>query len=174
MPETDPSIAKLTELFLSHPAWVGASRILDESATSAVYFSHRPGEPWQLVSRAGKTLLRPGAARRPDFAFRFTPTSIDRLAATSGGVGEFAVELFSLIVATDEDLRIGFRIIAPFATLARKGYVRLLFAGGWKVLAFGATRGVRTLNDLRRLVKRLHANEPESWETHGEDEDAAG
>ena len=57
-----------------------------------------------------------------------------------GGLGDFAVELFSLIVETDEGLRIGFRIAAPFTTLARRGYVRLLFAGGFPLVAFGASR----------------------------------
>jgi hypothetical protein len=164
-PEADASTAKLAELFLSHPAWVRAARMLTGGATSAVYFSHRPGEPWLLESRGGKTRLSPGRAPHPDFAFCFTPASIERLAGARGGVGGFAVELFSLLTETDPDLRIGFRIIAPFATLARRGYVQLLIAGGWQVLAFGAARGLRTFADLRRLVKRLRANEPEPWET---------
>jgi hypothetical protein len=164
-PEADASIAKLAELFLAHPAWVRAAQMLGGSASSAVYFSHRPGEPWRLESREGKTRLRPGRAPHPDFAFCFTPASIDRLARARGGVGGFAVELFSLLTQTDPDLRIGFRIIAPFAILAKRGYVQLLVAGGWQVLAFGAARGVRTLADLRRLVKRLRASEPEPWET---------
>jgi hypothetical protein len=167
--EADKSIGKLAELFRSNPSWVGAARTVREGAASAVFFSHRPGEPWQIVRREGKTLLLPGRAHRPDFAFRFTPASIDRLAAARGGVGGFAVELFALIIESDEDVRIGFRIIAPFASLARRGYVRLLMAGGWEVLAFGAARGVYTLADLRRLVKRLRANEPESWEVGGDD-----
>ena len=156
-PEADASIAKLAELFLSSPAWVRAARMLSGGATSAVYFSHRPGEPWRIKSRAGKTRLSPGRALHPDFVFRFTPASIERLAGARGGVGGFAVELFSLLSETDPDLRIGFRITAPFATLARRGYVQLLIAGGWQVLAFGAARRVRTLADLRRLAKRLWA-----------------
>jgi len=164
MPEADASIAKLAELFRSHPAWVSAAGILRGRAASAVYFSQHPGEPWQLVSDEGATRLRPGPAPSPDFAFRFTPASIDRLAAVEGGVGAFAVELFSLIVETDPELQVGFRIIAPFHRLARRGYFALLLAGGHELLAFGAARGVRTLSDLRRLVKRLRANEPASWE----------
>lgn len=160
----DAVMDKLAELFRSHPAWVRAARRLDARATSNVYFSQRPGEVWQLLNSEGETRLRPGGGPTPDFVFRFTPAAVDRLASVRGGVGDFAVELFGLIVENDEELRIGFRIVAPFAKLVRKGYVRLLLAGGGKLLAFGAARGVRTLADLRTLVARVRAQEPQSWE----------
>jgi hypothetical protein len=166
----DAAVEKLAELFLGHPAWVHAARRLDVRATSNVYFSQRPGEVWQLLNEGGGTQLRPGRAPSPDFALRFTPAAVDRLAAVRGGIGSFAVELFGLIVETDEELRIGFRIIAPFATLARKGYVRLLLAGGSKLLAFGAARGVRTLADLGTLIARIRAREPQGWELEAADE----
>ncbi len=160
----DAVVEELAELFRSHPAWVRAARRLDARATSNVYFSQRPGEVWQLLNAEGETRLLPGRGPNPDFAFRFTPAAVERLAAVRGGVGGFAVELFSLIVAEDDELGIGFRVAAPFATLVRKGYVQLLLSGGRELLAFGASRGVRTLADLRRLVARVRAHEPQSWE----------
>jgi hypothetical protein len=161
---SDAVVEKLAELFRSHPAWVRAARRLDARATSNVYFSQRPGEVWQLRNSSGESELLPGRGASPDFAFCFTPAAVDRLAAVRGGVGGFAVELFSLIVADEEELRIGFRVVAPFSTLMRRGYVKLLLMGGSRLLAFGASRGVRTLGDLRTLATRVRAQQPESWE----------
>jgi hypothetical protein len=160
----DEHVDRLADLFLEHPAWLAAARRIREGASSKVFFSHRAGEPWQLVRRGEQSLLLSGPARDPDFAFLFTPVAIERLAAVQGGVADFAVELFSLILETDEELRIGFRIIAPFPRLARRGYLGLLITGGPKILAFGATHGIRTLGALRRFVAQMRARKPESWE----------
>jgi hypothetical protein len=160
----DEAIARLARMFLEHPAWADAARRIESDATSSVFFSHRPGEPWRLERRGGHTLLLPGAAAKPDFVFRFTPASIERLCATDGSIGHFAVALFGLIAAQDPRLRVGFRIAAPFPRLVGRGYLRLLAAGGLRVLAFGAARGVRTPADLRRFVERVRQREPEAWE----------
>jgi hypothetical protein len=163
----DPHVRQLAELFASHPVWLDAARSIAEGATSRVYFSHRPGEPWQLERHRGRSLLAPGCASDPDFAFRFTPAAIERMVAVEGGVGDFAVVLFRLIIDEDADLRVGFRIVAPLTRLARRGYLSLLLRGGPKVVAFGAAHGVRTLGALHRLVAQLVAREPEPWEQAG-------
>jgi hypothetical protein len=151
----DPTVSALAALFRDHPAWIQAARHLADRVESAVTFTHRPGEHWRLVRRRGQTLLLPGRARDPDFAFRFAPASVARLAAVEGGVGDFAVELFARIVEPCESKRIELRIVAPFTRLVRRGYVRLLLAAGPKVAAFGAANGIRTIGDLRRLFRRL-------------------
>jgi hypothetical protein len=161
----DPSVARLAALFLEHPAWVAAARHTREGVSSKVFFSHLPGAPWHLVRVGGESLLRPGPSTSPDFAFRFTPASIARLAAVEGGVGNFAIALFSLILEEDEELRVGFRIIASFPQLALRGYLRLLLAAGPEVLAFGARHGIATPGALRPLVAQLRARPPEPWET---------
>ena len=160
----DEHVERLARLFREDSAWKAAARHLEEAATSGVYFSHRPCDPWRLVRERGQTLLRPGPAADPDFVFRFTPASVERLAALDGNVGDFAVELFSLMIETDPAQRVDFRIVAPFSRLVRRGYLGLLAAGGLRVLAFGASRGVRTLADLRRLIQRVADRSPESWE----------
>jgi hypothetical protein len=150
----DPSVARLAALFLEHPAWVAAARHTREGVSSKVFFSHLPGAPWHLVRTGGESLLRPGPATSPDFAFRFTPASIARLAAVEGGVGDFAITLFSLILEEDEELQVGFRIIASFPQLALRGYLRLLLASGPEVLAFGARHGIaRALGNRRGLTR---------------------
>jgi len=159
----DEWIERLARLYREHPAWKSAARRLAAAATSTVYFSHRAGEPWHLEQRDGETLLLPGAATDPDFVFRFTPSSIVRLEAVTGGVGEFAVELFTLI--TEAEPEVGFRIVASFPRLLRRGYVGLLLAAGPRVMAFGATHGVRTVGALRRFVGQLRNSGPEDWET---------
>jgi hypothetical protein len=160
----DPTVSQLETLFREHPAWLSAAAKLEPEATSAVFFAHRPGEPWHLERSAGVTLLLPGAAADPDFVFRFPPRAVERLAAVEGDIGSFAVELFRLITESDPELRVGFRIAVPFPRLVRRGYLGLLAAGGWRVLAFGATRGVRSVAQLRGLVDALRRRGPEPWE----------
>lgn len=162
--EADETIERLARLFLDHPAWMAAAGRLTPAATSTVYFSQRPGEAWRLEQREGRTLLLPGAASDPDFVFRFTPLSVGRLEAVRGGIGDFAVALFELILEDDPDVRVGFRIAAGFGRLTRRGYVKLLAAAGPRVLVFGARHGVYTLRGLRRFVADLVSRGPEPWE----------
>ena len=102
----DESVTRLARMFLENPAWADAARRIESDATSTVFFSHRPGEPWRLERRRGRTLLLPGAAADPDFVFRFTPASIERLCAADGGIGHFAVALFGLIAQESPRLRV--------------------------------------------------------------------
>jgi hypothetical protein len=152
---------RLAGLFAGHPAWVAAASQLSGSATSTAYFTHRLGDPWRLEQRDGGTVLVPGAARDPDFVFRFSPASIEHLEGVEGGIGDFAVALFSEVVDEQVDLR----IVAGFPRLMRAGYVKLLLVAGPPVLAFGATHGIRTLGALRRFVAGLRSRGPADWET---------
>jgi hypothetical protein len=165
--ERDEFVGRLARMFRENPAWVDAAKRMESGARSTVCFSHLPGEPWHLERSNGETRLLPGAASHPDFVFRFTPESIERLAAIDGGIGDIAVELFKLIATERSQRRIGFRVVASFPTLVQRGYLGVLAAGGRRVLAFGASRGVRTLADLRRLVERAREAEPQDWEFGG-------
>jgi hypothetical protein len=160
----DAAIERLARLFREHPAWVEAARLLAPEATSSVYFRHRPREPWRLEHRQGQTRLLPGASPDPDLVFRFTPASIERLAAARGGIGDFALELFALALEQDPEARVEIRVAAPFSRLLRRGYVRLLLAAGPRLAALGASHGVRTPGALRRLVAQLRSRGPEEWE----------
>lgn len=151
----DAAVAELSRLFREHPAWREAARHLKPECTSAVWFPHRPGEPWHLVHEGECARLRPGPDPDPDLVFRFPPGAVQALARTRGGVGEFAVRLFELMIDPDPERHVDFRIVAPFWRLARRGYVRLLLAAGPRVAAFGVSHGVRGLADLRRLVRGL-------------------
>jgi hypothetical protein len=161
---SDPIPERLAQLFAAHPAWRTAARRLSRDATSAVYFSQRPGEAWRLERHRDGSRLVAGAAPDPDLVFRFTPAAVERLAAVSGGVGEFAVTLFELMTSRDPEVRIDLRIAAGFARLVRRGYLGVLAAGGPQVLAFGASHGVRSLTALRRFVSQRRAAGPEDWE----------
>lgn len=161
----DEHVRRLARLFAEHPAWLDAAGRIREGASSSVFFTHLPGEPWHLLRRGGLSRLQPGLAPDPDFAFCFTPRSIERLEAVSDGFGAFALELFRLILASDPDLHIGFRIVAPYGRLARHGYPRLLLDAGPELLGFGVAHGVRNLSDLYRLVVRLRSRQPECWES---------
>jgi len=153
--EPDASVKRLAELFRSHPAWTRAAALLSEEACSNVRFLHRPGEIWHLSRVQGVTRLEPGALPDADLELGFPPGAIDRLARARGGIGDFAVALFELAIEPDPALRVELRILSPFLTLTRRGYLRLLLAGGPRVLAWGATHGVRSLGELRRWVARV-------------------
>ena len=161
----DPHVRRLAELFRAHPVWNEAARGIAEDAASKVFFRHRPGEPWRLVRRGGVSVLEPGAAEDPDLAFCFPPAAIETLAATGGHVADFALALFALMLETDPERRVELRVVAPFARLARRGYVDLLVRGGPRLLWFAARHGVRSVGQLRRMVEEARRAQPAAWET---------
>jgi len=161
---SDPHVEKLAACYREHPAWREAARRLSADASSAVYFSHRPGEAWHLRRLGESVELRPGRAEDPDLAFCFTPAAIERLASVRDGIGDFAVALFECMASEDPDLRVGFRVVAPLGRLLRRGYVGLIVSAGPLVAAYGARRGVRTLSQLRRLIRESRAGSPADWE----------
>ena len=160
----DAVVTQLAQLFAAHPAWQEAAARVSERSSSNVYFRQRPGEVWRLVRRAGRSCLEPGAAKDPDFVFRFAPGSVRRLASVSGGVDDFAVALFSLFDEVDE-LRVDFRVVAPLRRLVARGYLKLLLKAGPKLAAYGASKGLHGLRDLRGLVARSRARTPFEWES---------
>lgn len=162
--DTDPHVELLARLFREHPAWREAARYVSDDAASRVLFAHRPGERWRLVREGGESLLLPGDVADPDFVFRFSPGAIERLAAVDGPVGAFAVELFRLILGEVPQAPVELRIAAPFARLVRRGYLRLLLTSGWRVVAFGARHGVRSIGQLRRRVEVQRGRPSEPWE----------
>jgi hypothetical protein len=164
---SDPHVAALTRLFRSHPAWCAAAARIAEGSTSGVWFLHRPGEPWHLLREGDESWLRPGLAERPDFVFRFSPASIRELEQAGDQVGDFAVRLFELMLEPEPERQVGFRIVAGFTRLLRRGYVGLLLSSGPRVAAFAARNGVTGLASLRRLVNALRRSEPWDWEVSG-------
>jgi hypothetical protein len=159
----DPHIAQLRDLFLSHPAWLDAASHIKDGAQSRVSFSHISGD-FYMIRKDGKSLLLPGEAKDPDFAFYFTPKAIERLAMVQGrDLADFAVELFDCIVSDDPELQVGLRILSSFPKLFWRGYVGLLMKGGPRVLSYGASRGVTSMSDLRRFLKQSRASDPR-WE----------
>ena len=166
-PAQDPTVEALARLFREHPAWQRAARQIASDATSTVYFSHRPGEAWRLERGEQGSDLLPGAAPDPDFVFRFTPGAVDRLAKVGGGIGEFAVELFTRMTDADPTDKVDLRIVARFPRLVWRGYVKLLAAGGPAVVAFGARHGIHGLGALQRFVAGLRDRGPADWEDGG-------
>ena len=164
----DPHVRRLAEMFRAHPAWCDAARRLAPESESKVFFRDRPGEPWRLVRRGDVTELEPGRACDPDLAFCFPPAAIDALARTQGGISDFALALFRLMLESDPERRVALRVIAPFPRLLRRGYVDLLVRGGPRLLWFGATQGVRSLAGLRRLVDAARGAAPADWEREDE------
>ena len=153
--ESDPIVQRLGRFFREHDVWTAAAELVDEESSSRVTFSHRPGEEWRLVRREGRTVLEPGRARDPDFAFHFTPGAVETVTAVKGDIADFAIALFSAALETDPARSLGLDVIAPFPRLLRRGYIRLLWAGGGPLLAFGARNGIRTMGQLRDLVANL-------------------
>jgi hypothetical protein len=164
---TDLWIERLAQLFSEHPAWRAAARLLDPQVTSTVCFRHRPGEAWHLERRGDGTLLLPGAAEDPDFAFRFSKGAIDRLAAVRGNAGDFAAELFALSYSKDPEMRVNIRVAAGFARLLRRGYVRLLIAAGPRARAIGFASGETGMSSLQHLVASLRSLDRATWEKPG-------
>jgi len=160
----DELVAALARLFLEHPAWQRAAGRVSGDSESSVYFTHRPAEAWHLSRRSGRSILETGRSDDPDFVFRFSPGSIKALQQVSGGVGDFAVTLFSLLDEVDANLRVDLRVAAPFSRLRKRGYLGLLLSAGPKVVVYGAGRGIRSLGALKRLVDSARLGRAEDWE----------
>jgi len=156
-------MARLAWRFREHHVWVGAMGRIKPGTTSAVYFSHRPGDPWHVIAVDDVVCLRHGPAPDPDFAFCFTHEAIDALASVEGGIGDVAVRLFDLILEGE----VGFRIIASFWRLIRHGHLRLVLEGGPKVVAYGAQHGIRTLGQLAAFVRQIRSSTPMPCEQGG-------
>jgi hypothetical protein len=156
-------VEKLRELFATHPAWQKAAKYIRDGSSSRVLFSHVAGD-FQLLRRGGQSLLVAGEAQDPDFALRFTPRAIDRLAAIeSAEIADFAIELFNCTISDDPELQVGLRVVGGFPRLMLRGYVGLLFGGGPRLLAYGASRGIRNVSDLRKFLKQTKTTDPR-WE----------
>jgi hypothetical protein len=139
--------------------------MVDARATSAVWFSQRPGEPWQLVREGGVSVLKPGRASDPDLVFRFTPGAIDALAGAGDEIADFAICLFERMIDPDQSRHVGFRAVASFARLVRRGYLRLLLEGGGpRVALFAVRHGIRSPAALRRVITALTRIRPFDWE----------
>lgn len=151
----DPIVDRLAEFFHSHPVWQRAAGLLDRTACSRVTFTHRPAEEWRLVREGDHAILEPGVAQDPDLAFEFTPGAVERITEVEGDVSRFAIALFTAALDSDPERRLRLEVLAPFARLLRRGYVRLLWAGGGPLLAFGSQHGIRTMSQLRDLVAGL-------------------
>ncbi len=151
----DPVVERLAGFFREHEVWQSAAELLHEASSSRVSFSHLPDEQWRLVRRDGVTVLESGYDSDPDLEFRFTPGAVMRITEVDGGVAEFAIALFSAALDSDPERRLGLTVVAPFSRLLQRGYLRLLWAGGGPVLAFGARHGIRSIGELRDLVARL-------------------
>ncbi|RMF16864.1 MAG: hypothetical protein D6761_05555 [Candidatus Dadabacteria bacterium] len=157
----DPVVARLADRFLHHPVWVSAATSIAEGASSQVFFSHLDSE-WHLLRREGRSLLIEGPSPDPDFGFCFTPASIERIFSVpdDAHIADFAIELFECITSEDPETKIDFRVHAPFSQLLKRGYVKLLLRGGPRVMQYAARHGVRTLSDLRRLLKEARSEDP--------------
>ena len=98
-------------------------------------------------------MLEPGRVTDPDFALTFSPIAIERIVAARGGMAAFAIALFEAVLDPDPEQGVRIEILASFARLVRRGYLGLLLACGPRLLAFGARHGVRSVRDLRALVR---------------------
>lgn len=151
-PPIDPVVSHLREFFQKNEIWRTAADFLSGASSSQVTFSHLPAEEWRLVRRGGHTVLEPGRAEDPDLVFHFTPGAVERITQVDGDMANFAIALFDAALDDDPGRNLGLEVVAPFSRLARRGYLRLLWAGGGPLLAFGANHGIRTIGQLRDLV----------------------
>ena len=145
---------------MTHPAWLSAAAHIRDGSQSRINFSHVDGE-FHLLRKDGESQLIEGPATDPDLAFLFTPKSIERLSAVeSSDPGDFAVELFETIVSEDPETQVGLRVVSGFTRLLFRGYVKLLFKSGPRVLAYGSSRGVTNVGGLRKFLKQARASDP--------------
>ncbi len=146
---------KLIRFFAEHPAWMEAARPLGEGVCSHVRFAGDDTD-WNLVRRAGVSVLEPGEPVNPDFFFAFTEGAIAYLTEDeNANIGDFATRMYECCFLLDEDRRIDFQIVSPITQILRHGYWKIAIKGGWKVMRIARAHGIGSLRDFQRVLGLL-------------------
>lgn len=127
-----------------------AARGLKESAVISLVID---AEEFTFRRRDGRNRFQPGEAADPDIRFWVPAGAMQKLLLPQGKtIGEVGIRIFELVLSDDTELKIKFKVRAPFLRLWKRGYFTVLAAGGPSVAKFLASHGWGSLPRLREQI----------------------
>jgi hypothetical protein len=113
-------------------------------------------EIFTFTKDGGKNLVRPGAAGEPQVVFTLTPQAAQEiLDDPSDEIGHVGVHILKLIVSTDANKRVSFKLRTGFLGLFSKGYFGVVTAGGAQFAAFLASKGLNGIGAIKDALKKM-------------------
>lgn len=112
---------------------------------------------YHIVREHKATVLKTGACpKNPDLTFTISPEAIQRLSDfQSDSIGEFGVEFFRIMASDDEKMVLEVKLHTGFIGLTRLGFVGILISGGSAVMAFLAKKGLGSMGEIKKAIKKL-------------------
>lgn len=151
----EPSNVVLQRFFESSDSARKASSHLKKAAEVGVRFTDVPGDfHFKLVD--GKPRFMNGAAQDPDFDLTLAPGAVSAIAAQpNADVGDLGILFFQHIVAQDPQAKIHVKLHSGLMKLTMRGWLGVMAAGGGKVMAWLAMKGLRGPSAIASAVSRL-------------------
>ncbi len=113
-------------------------------------------EVFTFTKSGGKNTIRAGAALDPQVVFTLPQQAANEiLADTSGEIGEIGVNIAKLIVTSDANRRVSFKLKTGFLTLFSKGYFGVVTAGGAAFASYLASRGLNGISGIKAAFKKM-------------------
>ena len=147
---------KRMEAFLSSPLAVKASQGLSDRISIAL---HLDGETYFFRRKKGENTLTRVEDAKPDVHFWVPLSTLRHLLALAElpgtGIGTMGVAIFERIFASDESVKVKFRVDTGFLGLWSKGYFSVLKAGGPEVASYLARFGFDSLSRVKEVLRKV-------------------
>ena len=151
----EPSNVVLQRFFESSESARRASSHLRKAAQVGVKFTDIPGDyTFKLVDGAPRFLS--GPAEDPDFVLTMAPGAVTAIAAQpNADVGDLGILFFQHIVAQDPESKIHVKLHSGLLKLTMRGWLGVMAAGGGKVMAWLAKKGLKGPSAIASAVAKL-------------------
>jgi len=146
----ETSFLTLKNFFETRTAVAGALKFLDPGVEIAVVIGD--SVDCALMIRDGKPLLERRAAVNPDVVFSVRPETVELLnEKTKDDIGDIGVNILKEMVAG----HISVRLEANVLDLLRRGYLRVVQAGGPAMSEFLSQHGVGGVSSIVNTFKKM-------------------
>jgi hypothetical protein len=151
----EPSDVRLRRFFETSEAGRRAASSLRKAAEVGVRFTDVPGE-FRFHAVDSQPVFEQGRAMDPDFELTLAPGAVAAITSRlDADVGDLGVLFFQHMLAKDEDEKIRVKLHSGLMRLTMRGWVGVLAAGGPKVVAWMAQKGLKGPSAVASALSRL-------------------
>jgi hypothetical protein len=145
----------LRRFFETSTAGHRAASSLKRGATVGVKFTDVTGD-FHFHAQDGKPHFDAGRASDPDFDLTLAPGAVRAITSKpESDVGDLGIAFFQHIVAKDPAEKINVKLHAGLLKLTMHGWLGVLAAGGPKVIAWMAQKGLKGPSAVASALSRL-------------------